>query len=84
LFESETLVPNDLPFYTYYCRRLNSSFLCLGAGGEINLMGGFQVSSKSCSNPAANGSQNGVSAIGEVPSEVEKKEVVDECASSLS
>ncbi|CAK9882037.1 unnamed protein product [Sphagnum jensenii] len=55
-----------------------------GAGGEINLMGGFQVSSKSCSNPAVNGSQNGVSAIGEVPSEVEKKEVVDECASSLS
>jgi hypothetical protein len=42
------------------------------------------VSSKSCSNPAVNGSQNGVSAIGEVPSEVEKKEVVDECASSLS
>ncbi len=42
------------------------------------------MSSKSCSNPAANGSQNGVSAIGEVPSEVEKKEVVDECASSLS
>jgi hypothetical protein len=47
-------------------------------------MGGFQVSSKSCSNPAVNGSQNGVSATGEVPSEVEKKEVVDECASSLS
>jgi len=47
-------------------------------------MGGFQVSSKSCSNPAVNGSQNGVSAIGEVPSDVEKKEVVDECASSLS
>ncbi|CAM6024516.1 unnamed protein product, partial [Sphagnum balticum] len=33
---------------------------------------------------AVSGSQNGVSAIGEVPSEVEKKEVVDECASSLS
>ncbi|CAK9235451.1 unnamed protein product [Sphagnum troendelagicum] len=76
--------PSKHPQIPGQCPTLPALNASSGAGGEINLMGGFQVSSKSCSNPAVNGSQNGVSAIGEVPSEVEKKEVVDECASSLS
>jgi len=55
----------------------------LEAGGEISMMEGFQVAGEVHQITAMNGSQNGVNGAGELPSEVEKKEIVDECASSL-
>ncbi len=47
------------------------------------MMEGFQVAGEVHQISAMNGPQNGVNGAGELPSEVEKKEVVDECASSL-
>ncbi|CAK9214445.1 unnamed protein product [Sphagnum troendelagicum] len=53
------------------------------SGGEISMMEGFQVAGEVHQITAMNRSQNGVNGAGELPSEVEKKEIVDECASSL-
>ncbi len=63
---------------------LISSVHCLEIDGEISLMGGFQVSGSACQKSAVDGTQNGVGATGEVPSKVEKRQAVDECAHSLS
>ncbi|CAM6026821.1 unnamed protein product [Sphagnum balticum] len=52
--------------------------------GEISLMGGFQVSGSACQKSAVDGTQNDVGATGEVPSNMEKRQGVDECVHSLS
>ncbi|CAM6034429.1 unnamed protein product [Sphagnum compactum] len=54
-------------------------------GGEISLMGGFPASGKVHQKPAVDGSQNGGTGhTTEQPSDVDKKQVVNNCASSLS
>jgi len=77
-------LPMDFFFRFHTQWELNKTFACLQTGGEISLMEGFPASGKVHQKPAVDGSQNGGTGhTSEQPSEVDKKQVVNNCASSL-